>query len=203
MQNMQYPVIIIHHKETGTFSIQSFDIPAGIAQGDTKEKAKSELIYALEDVLEFNHFAQGKPVPLPSVCEDISLGDIKEYCPWVKLDGEAKNYLDYVELPSDLSQKIVTHNRNLEDENCEDCNEPSLQEIYELINSDCIISVKYPIKLYTDGTIRMKIMPGKFVEDLIQFHLLNDGCGEISDELKKWIKVFQENLEREDAQFFA
>jgi predicted RNase H-like HicB family nuclease len=112
-KNMQYPVIILQHKETGTFSIQSFDIPAGIAQGDTREEAKIELLSVLEDVLEFNHFEQGKPVPLPSACEDISLGDIQEYCPWVTLDGEAKDYLDSVELSTDIIEKILTHNRNI------------------------------------------------------------------------------------------
>ena len=69
---------------------------------------------------------------------------------------------------------------------------PSLTVIYELIKNNALISVKYPKQIYSDGTFRMEIMPGRWVEDLIQFYL--DGCGELSDDLKTYIKSFQTDL---------
>jgi predicted RNase H-like HicB family nuclease len=109
---MNYPVIIIQDKETDGFFIQSYDIPEGIAQGDTKEEAKNDLLSVFEDILELNHFEQNRPVPLPSKTEDILIENIEECC-GITLDGEAKDYLDYVELPEDMSQKIMTHNATL------------------------------------------------------------------------------------------
>ena len=74
----------------------------------------------------------------------------------------------------------------------DDGDTPSLAIIYELIKSGALISAKYPKEIYSDGTFRMEIMPGRWVEDLIQFYL--DGCGELSDDLKTYIKSFQTDL---------
>jgi predicted RNase H-like HicB family nuclease len=112
---IKYPVLIVQNKETGVFFIQTYDIPEGFTQGDTREEAKKSLLSVFQDVLEFNHFEQNKPVPLPSKTENISLEKMQEFCPWVTLVGEVKDYLDWVELSKDMSQKILTHNGTFPD----------------------------------------------------------------------------------------
>jgi predicted RNase H-like HicB family nuclease len=110
---LKYPVILIQDKESGGFTTHLYDIPAALAQGDTREEAKYEVVLALEDILGDNYFEQGRSVPLPSCIKDITLEEIKEDFPWLDLDSDAKDYLDCVELSEDESQKVLRHNEKI------------------------------------------------------------------------------------------
>ncbi|MDR2175109.1 MAG: hypothetical protein LBO82_04125, partial [Synergistaceae bacterium] len=75
--------------------------------------AKYEVLLALEDILGDNYFEQERPVPLPSGIEDITIEDIESHFDTVNLKGNVKDYLDYIELPEELSRKILEHNRKI------------------------------------------------------------------------------------------
>jgi predicted RNase H-like HicB family nuclease len=110
---LKYPVILIQDKEIGGFTIQFYDIPAAITQGETWAEALSEGSLLINETLEFNHFEQNRAVPFPSSVDNITLEEINSYFPWLNLQGNAKDYLDYVEFSEELSQKILEHNKKV------------------------------------------------------------------------------------------
>jgi predicted RNase H-like HicB family nuclease len=110
---LKYPAMLIQNEKTGVFTIQFCDIPVAITQGNTQAEALNEGTLLIEETLEFNYFEQDREIPLPSDIEDITLEDIKSYFSWLDLKGNARDYLDYVKLPEELSQKILEHNEKI------------------------------------------------------------------------------------------
>jgi predicted RNase H-like HicB family nuclease len=106
-------VALIPYEDSNGFTTFVYDIAGAIAQGDTREEAKYEVLLALEDILEDNYFEQERPVPLSTSIEDITIEDIESHFDTVRLNGCAKEYLDYIELSEELSRKILEHNKKL------------------------------------------------------------------------------------------
>jgi len=89
---LKYPIELEHYPESGRFLAQVKDIPSAFTEGDNREEAFELALSVLLDMLELNYFEHDRPVPLPSFFE-----------------GE-----DYVEVPEDVTQKIMEFNSRLE-----------------------------------------------------------------------------------------
>ena len=100
---LKYPVVITHNKNTNKFFVQFCDIPDTISRGDSKEKALETALYILENALERNYFENNHPVPTPSRLEDITIEDV------------TNSSIEYLEIPESFEQKIVIHNKIIDD----------------------------------------------------------------------------------------
>lgn len=85
---MQYPVLITR-EDTG-YTVTFRDVPEALTCGDTLEDAREMALDALITALDF-YFETQWPVPMPS---------------------EMQKCEELISLPSDITEKILLHNKN-------------------------------------------------------------------------------------------